>query len=399
MCRRIFEPLFWIFRLRRYYRSYYYLREIKSILIVRLDEIGDFVLSTPLIRELRRNAPDAWITLIVKPGVFNLAEKCPYVDEVLQFDRSIRGDRHRRLRHYPRVIWHYRAIRLSMFRLWHRRIDLAISPRRGEDTYHSTFLTYFSGARRRVGYSEHLTRNKAVQLQNMNCLLTDVLESPPDQHEVHQNLNVLKHLGGIVDSDEVELWLTDEDHVFAKKFIANNGGGAGVVWIAISPGTTVKQKAWPVDRFGRLAARLINDYHCRILIVGGPEDQFLAEEIRQIAGNLVVNGVGRTTLRQTAALLSQCRLMITNCTGPMHIAAAMKTPVVELCCHPRSGSPANVRSPVRFGPWGTRSIVVQPEKPLAPCTDGCQFMEPHCITQISEGDALSAIQIMMASSI
>ena len=106
--------------------------------------------------------------------------------------------------------------------------------------------------------------------------------------------------------------------------------------------------------------------------------------------NKIINTVGQTTLRQTAALLKHCSLFIGNDSGPMHIAAAMKTSVIEISCHPRSGDTCHPNSPTRFSPWGTESIVLQPEQHKKPCQRGCEMDYPHCILNVHIDSVINA---------
>src|SRR5271157_5620018 len=109
------------------------LKSARAILVVRLGEIGDTVLTTPFLRELRRNAPGGWITLVVKPEAFNLVELCPYVNEVVTFDWPVSGQA-------GTLKGHARALALAATRLWKRRFDLALLPRWDVDYYHATYL-------------------------------------------------------------------------------------------------------------------------------------------------------------------------------------------------------------------------------------------------------------------
>src|SRR3990172_7058464 len=90
---------------------------LKRVLVVRLDEIGDVIMTTPFLRELRRLLPDAWITLVVKPAVHNLVERCPYVNEVLTYDW--RGSRY-----VQPLQRRWRALALAYRHFWHRQFDV-----------------------------------------------------------------------------------------------------------------------------------------------------------------------------------------------------------------------------------------------------------------------------------
>jgi ADP-heptose:LPS heptosyltransferase len=364
--------------------------EIKKVLIVRLDEIGDVVLTTPLFRELRRNLPNAWITLVVKPEVYNLVQNCPYVNEVLTYDWKV-----------PKLLKplhrHWRALCLARKSLWKRRFDLAILPRWDADDYHATFLVYFSGAPLRVGYSERVNPKKQEFNKGFDSLLTHVLVDNSLKHEVERNLDILSFMGCKIQEKHLELWLSEEDEIFAKDILMNHKYG-GEVLIAMGIGAGIANRKWPLKLYIELGDWLIKEYNAKILIVGGSKEKELGLIFKQVVGSGVINVAGITTLRRTAALLKRCHLYIGNDSGPMHIAAAVGTPVVELSCHPITGSIDEINSPFRFGPWGVKKIVIQPKEPLPPCEERCiVYDKPHCILGITVDQVKQAVVDLLAN--
>lgn len=101
--------------------------------------------------------------------------------------------------------------------------------------------------------------------------------------------------------------------------------------------------------------------------------------------------IARTKLRQMAALLTKCGLFIGNDTGAMHIAAAMKVPVIEISSWSRRGYPLSANAPTRFRPWKTRHCILTPDSPIPPCRYHCFSEEAHCIKKISVDDVKNAI--------
>ncbi|MEM1995641.1 MAG: glycosyltransferase family 9 protein [Thermoplasmatales archaeon] len=352
------------------------LSQVKRVLVIRLDEIGDVVMTTPFLRELRRNLPDAWITLVVKPQVYNLVELCPYVNEVLTYDWST----NRYLRPLQR---HWRALKLARQHLWQRHFDLAIIPRWDADHYHATFVAYFSGAPWRVGYSENVNDRKQRLNGGFDHLLTRVLNDNTVKHEVEHNLEVICFLGGEVREDRLELWLGEEDEAFAERVLKSHGVRDGEPLIAFAPGAGAPKRMWPISNFIELGAWLKREYNAYIVAVGRPGEEQLGQELQRRLGDRAINVVGQTTLRQTAALLKCCQLFVGNDAGPMHLAAAAGVPVVEISCHPLNGSPLHPDSPECFGPWGVPHVVLQLEKPLAPCSEGCEAAQAHCILGVT----------------
>jgi heptosyltransferase-2 len=360
------------------------LARIARILILRLDEIGDVVMTTPVLRELRRNLPQAWITLVVKPSVYNLVERCPHVNEVLVYDWSAEAG-------LPEWRRRGRAMRWAWAHLWPRRFDLAILPRWDADYQQATFLAYASGARWRVGYSEAVSGHKSRVNLGYDSLLTHVLKDATVKHEVERNLDVLRFLGGSVQEDRLELWLRPEDEVFAGQCLRSHYVQPGDLLIAFGPGAGSPKRMWPLANFLEVGGWLSKEEHARILVIGGKGEEKLGQALRQQLGETVINVVGQTTLRQAGALLKHCLLFVGNDAGPMHLAAAAGVPVIEISCHPHDGDSLHYNSPTRFGPWGVPHRILRPETALEPCSKACLADQAHCIASVEVGQMKEAM--------
>ncbi|MCL5287186.1 MAG: glycosyltransferase family 9 protein [Acidobacteria bacterium] len=364
---------------------------MRRVLVLRLDEIGDMVLMSAFLRELRRNlSADARVTLVVKPATFNLVEQCPYVNEVLTFDWAVRG-------RLASVRLHGRALRFAKQHLWKQRFDLAILPRWDADYYHASFLTYFSGAALRLAYSEKVNERKEHLNANYDRLFTHLIYHAAEIHEVEHNLEVLRFLGGTVQSERLEVWVTEEDHEFAEATLRKPELREADPLIAYGPsGGNSVLKQWPAQHFIALGRELRTEWNARFVILGGPGEAALGKEITEGIGREVAcNLAGRTTLRQMAALLRRCRLFVGNDAGPMHIAAAAGTRVVALfgssCTH-------------RFRPWGDGHVVVTRELDCRPCAQPehrdrcaqCIYERPLCLHDLSVGTVRDAVRAAMA---
>jgi len=405
------EPFFWLLG-RRGSRRQIDLLQVKRVLIVRLDEIGDVVMTTPFLRELRRNLREAWITLIVKPAVYNLMELCPYVNEVLTYDWNTNG-------RLGQLQQHGRALGMAWKRLWQRRFDLAIVPRWDADYYHGTFVSYFSGAPWRVGYSEnvstekkrlnngfdllftHLVNDSSLKHEvecnrGFDMLFTHVLKDSKGEHEVEHNLNIIRALGGTVENENLEAWASEKDKTFAKDLLSSQGVARDDILIAFGPGKRDPKRVWPVERFVELGVWLRNEYNAFIVVIGGKEDREAGNGLKSELGERVINSVGQTNLRQACALLAECQLFVGNDSGPMHMAAAAGLKIVEICGHPITGSALHKNSPVRFGPWGVPHIVIQPKKAIGPCFDVCIAKRPHCILGITVNQVKEAVRSFLS---
>ena len=360
------------------------LAQVERVLVVRLDEIGDAVMTTALLRELRANLPHAWITLVVKPGVQDLFALCPHVNEVLGYNgwsTTLMGE--------LRCWWD--GFLLVRRQLWPRRFDLAIVPRWDVDYYKATFIAYISGATWRAGYSEGVIHHKQRLNSGYDRFLTHPVMDGSVKHEVDRGLEMLRRLGGTVREEGLELWTGPEDDRFAAELLASHSVRPDELLVALGPGAGAARRTWPLARFVELASWLRSEYHARIVVFGGQGEEQLRDELRRGVGDAVIEVVGRTTLRQTVALLRHCRLFVGNDSGPKHMAAAAGVPVVEICCHPVSGWDLHATSPKRFGAWGVQCTILQPESPRPPCTDGCESGEAHCINGVNVGRVKEAV--------
>ncbi len=328
------------------------------ILVVKTDEIGDFVLATPFFRELRLLYPKAEIVLVVNPVTYNLAELCPYVDEIIVYRQAV-------ARFLRPFVLPWRAFKLGHSVLQPREFDLAVMPRWDMDGYYASYIAHFSGAKRRIGFSEHANERKRMVNRGFEALFTDVLRQGETRHEVERCLDVIRFLGGEPSSSAVELWTDAGDEKRVDEMLA---GRSDKTLVALCPGAGAAWRRWPKERFAELAKRLKRSCGASSVIIGGKEDRRAAAAIQDALGGAAIDVTGRTTLRQTATLLKKCDLYVGNDTGSMHLAAAAGIPVVEISCFPMDGPVWHWNSPRRFGPWGVPHRILQPNG--HPAADG-----------------------------
>jgi heptosyltransferase-2 len=356
--------------------------EIKKVLVLKTDGIGDFILATPLLRELRAMMPKAQITLVVNPAIYNLIELCPYVDKILTYCQSLPN-------YISPFILPWRSFKLGYCNLRHQKFDLALVPRWDMDTNYSTYAAYFSFSKRRVGYTEHINSRKQLVNKGFDLMFTDVIYDEKPGHEVEKNLDFIRYLGGKPSSDFIELWMNSEDEKFADSMLANL---STKMLVAFCPGAGKASRQWPSDRFIELGKWLKNACDSSLIIIGGTKDQIIGKYIKDALDPGIIDLTGRTNLRQTAALLKRCHLYVGNDTGAMHMAAASGVPVVEISCFPVDGPNWHWNSPHRFGPWKVSHKILQPKKIFSDFSD--TFSEKHLshIHEISIGQVQDAVQ-------
>ena len=375
----IILPLFYeaFFRLagRRPKRSKAAAPEPKSILVIQLADMGDVLLSSAFLRELRRHRPKAWIGLVVQPSMVNLVEKCPYVDEVIPFRwRSFKDWGNAFSGH---LRWWLQATWLTARRLWSRQIDMAISLRWNNDAPQAAAITlmYTSGARERVGYRDVPHDRIPYRVTDINRLITRGPVRSYLKHEVELQLEILSSLGAAPSDAHVEIWTSKEDEDFARDVLSRAGVSETSPLIAVAPGAAWPFRRWPEERFIALGSWLQETYGANIAILAARNELAPARRIEHgLVKNQTVNLGGRTTIMQMAAVLRRCRLFIGNDSGPVHLAAGVGVPVVGFY------GPGEYE---RFRPWGVRHEAIRVGLPCSPCSQECAFNDPRCIRGIS----------------
>lgn len=361
------------------------LLDARRILIVRPeDKIGDLILTTPLLREIRHSSPRSEITLLVHPVVEPVFAGCPYVDRVLVYPRWKPCAFGQIRRFFHEISW-------SRRHLWPHRFDLALVSRSHQRTFREGALAFLSGAKWRVAVPDDPTTIRGNE-PGEELFYTHISGRQPEGHEVERNLSILKTFGIEAKDTTTELWWTEEDAEYARSALGEEQEGA--VTVAMMVGASVPGRRWPAERFAEIAAWMTEEPGWKVVLIGGKADAPYAASVERACTSGVVNLTGRLTINQTVALLSRCDMYVGNDSGPMHMAAAVNVPVVEISCHPLTGAAYNERSPGRFGPWGVASWIARPATGLDGCDEYCrvgELGEAHCILSVSTEDVQEVI--------
>jgi heptosyltransferase-2 len=314
----------------------------ERILVVKLDGIGDYVLLTPFLAELRRVKPGAWITLVTTATNLGLARAGAPVDQILCAP-TWRG----RLRHWLDFV------RFAFRELRPLRPTLAIIPRWDVDLYDAHPLVLLSGARRRVSYSVAVNAEKQRLTPRGDRFLTQPIRSPSLRHEVENHLALLRAIGLEARPCPTHLAPLANRDVIVNRVLPDLGEST---LVALCPFSAEPIKNWPLSRFLEVARSFERrpDLHF-CLLAAHPVD--LGQ--LQPASNLT-SLAGLLSLDEIAALLTRCRLLLTVDTGVMHIAAAMSCPTVVVHGLASDHEPESHYSTRRFGPWMADWTLVAP---------------------------------------
>jgi ADP-heptose:LPS heptosyltransferase len=358
------------------------LSQCTNILVVKLDNLGDVVLLSPFLRELRHNAPQAKITLLVQRQSEELVKLCPYADYVVPV--RLRGNAGNFECGDERFLAAYRG---GVF-------DLAIVPRWDTDEASAGTIARKSGARHIIGFSEGTNQRKAIANRGFDKNYTEVLAKISPDHEVAQNLALLRFLNGSMDSDHLEAWYDHEDEERADALLEPLGNAS---IIAICPGASHPGKMLPTSTLAEILAPAVSNQS--LVILGSAADAERIAPLHAAFGERVLSLCGRTSLRETFAILKRCQAAVTMDAGPAHFAAAVGTPVAVFSMHPRHGNDTQDLAPARFGPWcaDDRKLVLQPDYAWPGCETGCRFrqVQPHCIGNIDATDASKQLRAFL----
>lgn len=328
-------------------RGRFDLRSIRRLAVIRYDGLGDVVATTAFLRELRRSALVARITLIVRPEWIELMRAFPYADEVLGFERAT----------HPHFTDLRRLRDLAGFcrrELWPREFEAVLVPQTHFPYFDARVIALLSGAPERLGRRPTGEPDAPGPWR----LLSRVDFAPPTGHETDALHAWLTALGGEVKETRLELAWPAAAEAVVDALAARRTTGERP-WAALGIGASHRNKMWPLARFIEVGRRL-KAYGLRLLLIGGDD---LVDEGRAAAAALgpdVVDLTGRLRLTGTAAALARCALFVGNDSGPMHIAAAVGTPVIQVVGWPVDVPPELPGTPLRIGPYCRHRRIVQP---------------------------------------
>lgn len=395
---RQFSPLTFFKQMEPYFVQYGYRHEGKGqqeILVISLNAIGDNIVYSAFIRELRRNYPTSVITMVVNPTVYALYEYCPYVNKVLSLPYS----------HTDAMIeWLPRFVDFAQENLLEHRYDKSLYVQWSDNKQQMNFLAYISGARERYGISDDSIRayNSNFSLVDQwEHLLTNPVVTPVNvQHEAERALYMLTALGKKIQEKQLELWLTETDFYNAVDLLQRNNVKKGQ-YIVLGIGAREANRKYPLNQWVAVINGLYNRYGFPFVICGGEDERQDGEVLSaQFNNEVVINLAGRTTLRGTGAIIACSMCYLGNVTGMMHMAAALAVPLVCLFreAKMRAAAPEGVFSEyIRFAPWHSPSIALRPEQAVDECAKtpiygGCVCRDrAHCLATIDPHDIVKAV--------
>lgn len=277
-----------------------------NILIVGVNWLGDTLFMTPAIRAIRRRYPHAFLGCLVPPRCRELLVGNPHLDAVLCFDE--RGA-DRGAVGALRLIRRLRSYRFDRAFLFHR-------------SFTRTVCVALAGVPQRVGYATW----------KRGWLLTTAVPMPPRDtvHKATAFLNLLQAAGIPPDGTGYDLVVTEADRQYARQLLHAAGCAPRRPTVAVHAGANWHLKRWPPKLFARLGDRLAEQYHAQVILVGSTDDRPLAEGIARRMSHPPIILCGQTTLLQLGALFAEVDVVVSNDSGPLHVAAAVGARAIGL---------------------------------------------------------------------
>ena len=356
----------------------------RRVLIRSVNWLGDAVMTMPAIQRLKQAQPQAALAVLTGPKLADLWRLHPDVSEVIVHEPD----------NCPfALLRQARELRQGRF-------DAAVV---FPNSWRSVLPIWLAGIPRRIGFSGHTRAwmltdrlEESADYQTKPVMTPEairsfgngapaVTERPVFKHQVHRHLQLAARLGADATpcAPRLQLGAPPADALLPqdKPLLALNAGAE------YGPA-----KRWPLDRFIAAAKAMVERHHFRWVIIGGPKETDLGGQIAAaLGGQHAINLAGRTTLLGLCHALAQCRLLLTNDSGPMHLAAALGKPVVAIF-----GS----TEPALTGPdvaGDTRHVLLRRAPPCSPCFLRECPIDFRCMTAITVEDVVEAVGKVISS--
>ena len=330
-------------------------KEIKRVVVRGTNWVGDSVMTVPALRALRGVLPEASITLVVRPGARGIFADADFVDEVLVYER--------------RTVW---AV-VPQIKEWRKRqFDLAVL---FQNAFEAALIPFLAGVPLRLGYAT----------ESRQAMLTHPLPLPDwrsTKHEVFYYLYLITALeqmlfrtSTVCEGDpDVSLSISESRKSEASELLRSHGVSEEKSVVAICPGSiNSRAKRWPAEAYAALADRLIEDRR-NVVLIGSKDEIDVTNEVAQRMRHRPVVLTGKTTLDQITAVLGLVDLVVTNDTGPAHIAAALGCPTIVIF------GPTN---PLTTRPFSPKAEIIRHPPDCAPCMLRDCPIDHRCMTAIT----------------
>jgi heptosyltransferase-3 len=347
-----------------------------NILVIKLRHLGDVLMTTPTLTVLKECYPHSRITMIVNQGTEEMVRDNPCLSEVISLERTPKKR--------PWEEFLYQRKLISSLR--QKKLDLSIDFSGGD---RGAFLSWLSGAKERIGY--HPRRRKQWWWKKA---FTQTIKTPGDnRHVVEHHLDALRLLGIDPASPALTFYWKPEDEESLRQILFSKGFDIPKNYAVVHPTSRWMFKTWRLEGYAQVIDHIQQKLGVPVLVTSGPDGKELeaVEEILHQCRTDPVDLSGQLNLKQLGCLIGRAKFFFGVDSAPMHMAAAVGTPVVALF------GPSGDHM---WGPWGEGHLVIKKDWACRPCgEDGCQGSKvSRCLTEITNDEVISGIETSLNAS-
>ncbi|MCH8156585.1 MAG: glycosyltransferase family 9 protein, partial [Nitrospinae bacterium] len=359
---------------------------VKKILILNMTRMGDLIQSTPVIAGLRRQYPQAHITLVVTSDFAEFSERIPDIDDRRAFNLRQFEDKKK----LKGIMWIelYRYLESFMEELKSGDYDLLINL---SHSRFSAFIISYLGIKNLRGFACNETGDRITLDPWMQYFGTEPF------NRMYNPFNLVeiftRSVGAAPEEHPIHIQSIPEDAEAVAEILTREKIEPGDFIIGIQAGSSLKGRRWPASAFAELADGLMERLGAKIILFGVASESGLAGEIRSCVRqeDRVIDLTGKTNISQLLELVKRCSYLVTNDTGTMHIAAAVGTPIVGLFfAHAH---------PFETGPYSPGHLIFQARIPCSPCGYGVECNNIVCVRKVRPQHLLSMIEIHRKESL
>jgi lipopolysaccharide heptosyltransferase I len=334
------------------------------ILIIKLGSIGDVVHTLPAVADLKAAFPDSEVDWLVEPKAAVILEGNPQIHEVIQIDTQ----------HWRRT-WSLASLRKVgqiISRLRARQYDLALD---FQGLWKSAAWGYFSGARRLMGFGKRVLKEPGCRI----FYSTRINPRPQAVHVIDLYKELPHSLGVESGPHQFDLPNRREDELYIEQQLASR---QITDFLILNPGGGWETKTWAPENYALLHSKLSKETGLRTVLTWGPGEEQLIEQVCR-ASTSPPPETFPTTLTQFIALAKRARLLVGGDTGPLHLAAACRTPIVGIF---------GPTDPARNGPFSREDLVVAHRVPCGPCYKRtCPIYHMECLRRVQVQEVYEAV--------
>lgn len=332
-------------------------QNVRRVLAVRLDNIGDVIMLGPALRTLKKTLPEIHLTLMCSPAGSQAAPLLPWIDEVVVYrpvwqdisqSKSIEPQREQSL----------------IETLRQRNFDAAlIFTSFSQSPHPPAMICYFAGIPIRVGQSKEFGGK----------ILSDAVKSIPDEiHQVERNLFLLESIGIYPSDDHIELHVSEEIQQKTDRLLQAAGLDPYSPFIVVAPGASCSARQYEIKRLSAAVSELRRKTTLPIVVVGSRKERELESPLLETGGSSkIVSLVGKTSVPELAAVIRRCSVVVSNNSSPLHIADAFEKPIVVLY----SGTDFEEQ----WRPRSSSTTLLRQETHCSPCYEFCCPYQRECL--------------------